>query len=203
MPRPYRLGERASQYQATRDRIVEVAVELYLEVGISAATMREIGRRADVAPGTLRNHFPTRDDLDIAIVERLTAGVALPDVSIFDGARSIDDRLERVIRAGGRFIDEAIQLYSMWLREPMLTGPWIEKGAEFGARWDDLMRTALGGLAGDEEAVAVLRAVIHPQFFQSVRAGMRSTDEAAKVIAAVVTPWFRSRARRRPRAKAS
>ena len=43
MPRRYRLGERAIQMQATRDRIVEAAIELYVEVGISKATMRQVG----------------------------------------------------------------------------------------------------------------------------------------------------------------
>ncbi|MCI0346667.1 MAG: TetR/AcrR family transcriptional regulator, partial [Chloroflexi bacterium] len=82
MPRAYRLGERTSQVQATRSRILEAAIELYVEVGISASTMREIGLRADVAPGTLRNHFATRDDLDRALVEHLTSSIALPDRSI-------------------------------------------------------------------------------------------------------------------------
>lgn len=194
MPRRYRLGERAAQVQATRDRIVDAAIELYTEVGISAATIREIGVRADVAPGTLRNHFRVRDDLDRAMVERMTSEIPLPDLSIFDGARSIEERLARVIRAGGIFMDQASRLYRMWLREPMLSGPWVEKGAEYGARWNELMRTALGPLADDEEAMAVLRAVIHPDFFGSVRAGKRSTDGASALVAAVVIPWFAARA---------
>lgn len=197
MPRTYRLGERAAQVQATRDRIVAAAIELYTEVGISAATMREIGIRADVAPGTLRNHFTTRDDLDRAMVERMASEVTLPDLSIFDGARSIDERLARIIRAGGTFTEQGRRLYGMWLREPMLTKPWVEKGAEYGARWDELMRTALGPLADDDEAMAVLRAVIHPEFFDNVRAGKRSTDEASALVTAVVAPWFRARARNR------
>ena len=195
MPRPYRLGERAAQVEATRDRIVDAATELYMEVGISAATMREIGVRADVAPGTLRNHFPTRNDLDRAMVERLTSEVVLTDLSIFEGARSIEDRLARVIRAGGVFMEQAGRLYRMWLREPMLTAPWVEKGVEYGARWDELMRTALGPLADHDDAMAVLRAVIHPVFFDSVRAGKRSTDEASALVTAVVIPWFAARAR--------
>lgn len=194
MPRPYRLGEREAQVQATRDRIVDAAIDLYAEVGISAATMREIGLRADVAPGTLRSHFATRDDLDRAMVERLVAEAPLPDVSIFDGAHSIEERLERVIRAGGAFTEQADRLYRMWLREKLLTAPWTEKGAEYGARWDALMRIALGPLAGDDEAMAVLRAVLHPEFFAGVRGGRRSTDEAAALVTAVVAPWFAARA---------
>ena len=197
MPRAYRLGERAAQVRATRDRIIEAAIELYAEVGISAATMREVGWRADIAPGTLRNHFPTRDDLDRAMVERLTSEVPLPDLSIFSGAHSLEERLERVIRAGGIFMDKARRLYLMWLREPMLTGPWAEKGAEYGARWDELMRTALGPLADDEDSMAIVQAVMQPAFFESVRAGRRSTDEASALITAVLVPWFAGRVRGR------
>jgi AcrR family transcriptional regulator len=195
MPRPYRLGQRAAQLQATRDRIVDAAIELYTEVGISAATMREIGVRADVAPGTLRNHFPRRDDLDRAMIERMASEVRLPDLTIFDGARSIEERLARVVRAAGVFVEQGRRLYRMWLSEPMLTAPWIEKGAEYGTRWEELMRTALGPLADDERAMAVLRATIHPQFFDSIRAGKGSMDEAAALVTAVVVPWFAARAR--------
>ena len=196
MPRRYRLGERrGAQMRTTRDRIVDAAIELYLEVGISAATTREIGVRADVAPGTLRNHFRAREDLDRAMVERMTSEIPLPDTSIFDGASSIEERLARIIRAGGTFMDQASRLYRMWLREPMLSGPWAEKGAEYGARWDELMRTALGPLADDEEALAILRAALHPDFFASVRAGKRSMADASALVAAVVTPWFAARAR--------
>ena len=197
MPRRYRLGERAAQVQATRDRIIEAAIDHYTEVGISAATMREIGSRADVAPGTLRNHFPTREDLDRAIVERLTSEVPLPDLSIFDGTHSVEDNLEMVIRAGGIFMDQGRRLYLMWLREPMLTGAWAGKAAEYGAKWLELMSTALGQLADDEDAMAILRAVLHPAFFDSIRAGRRSTDEASALVTAVVVPWFAARARGR------
>jgi AcrR family transcriptional regulator len=195
MPRAYTMGRRAAQVDKTRGRIIDAAIELYSRVGISAATMRDIGIRADVAPGTLRNHFPTRDELDRAMVERMTSEIPLPDTPIFDGAATLEERLGRLIYAGGVFMEQARRLYRMWLREPMLTPPWSEKGAEYGARWDELMRMALGRLADDEEAMTVLRAVIHPEFFDSIRAGMRSRDEAAALITAVSIPWFVGRAR--------
>jgi hypothetical protein len=94
----------------------------------------------------------------------------------------------------------------MWLREPMLTGAWAEAGAAYGVRWDQLMRTALGPLADDEESVAVLRAVLQPTFFEGIRAGTRSTDQVSDIVAAVITPWFRARSAERrggrPRADA-
>jgi AcrR family transcriptional regulator len=193
MPRSYRMGERKSRMEATRDRILEAGISLYTERGISATTLREIGERADVAPGTLRNHFPTRDALDRAMAERLRAEAPLPELSIFDGAETVEERVRRLIAVGGAFIDQAARLYRMWLREPMVRGPWADAGAAYGARWEQLMRTALGPLADDEEAMAVLRAVLQPAFFDGIRGGTRSTAEAADLVTAVITPWLRER----------
>lgn len=187
------MGERAARMESTRERILEAAISLYTEQGISATTLRAIGERADVAAGTLRNHFPTRDALDLAMAERLQAEAPLPELSIFDGAETVEERVRRLVRVGGAFIDRAARLYRMWLREPMLIGPWADAGAAYGARWDQLMRTAIGPLADDDEAMAVLRAVLQPAFFDGIRGGTRSTAEAADLITAVITPWLRER----------
>ena len=206
MPRAYRLGQRTTQVAATRERIVEAAIALYTELGISATTLRQIGERADVAAGTLRNHFPTREALDKAMVERLQAEGPLPELSIYDGADTVEARIGRLVRVTGGFLDQAARLYRMWLREPMLTGPWAEAGAAYGARWDQLMRTALGPLADDEESMAVLRTILQPTFVEGIRADARSTDQVSAIVTAVITPWFgaRSAERRgeRPRAHA-
>lgn len=193
MPRRYRLGVRAAQFQATRERIVEAAIELYTDVGISAATMRGVAQRADVASGTLRNHFRSRDEIESAMVERLTAEAPLPELAIFEGARTVEERLGRLIAAGGTFVDQSARLYRMWLRERMLSGVWAETGAAYGARWDALMRAALGPLADDPDAMAILRAVVEPTFFEHVRAGSRSTAEASALIAAAIGPWYAAR----------
>jgi AcrR family transcriptional regulator len=196
MPRRYRLGEREVQMQATRERIVEAAIELAIEVGISKATMRQIGLRADVAPGTLRNHFPSRIALEEAMVERLTAEGPLPDASIFDGAETLEERVGRLLRVTGTFFDQAGRLYRMWLREPMLTSPWTEAGARYGARWAELQRLALGPLADDEEIQAVFRAVMAPPFFDALKGGTRSTENAAALITGAIAPWLIARAGR-------
>src|SRR4051794_7529762 len=124
MPRPYRLGERAAGMEATRSRIVEAAIDLFTERGISATTLRDIGDRADVAPGTFRRHFRSRESLEEAVVEPLLEESPLPELSLFDGARSIEERLLRLMRAAGTFFDQAQRISRMWLREPMLSSAW-------------------------------------------------------------------------------
>ncbi len=194
MPRRYRLGARAAQIQATRERIVEAAIALYTELGMSATTMRQVAVNADVAPGTLRNHFRSREQLELAMVERLTAEAPLPEPSIFEGARSVEERLSRLISVAGTFLEQSARLYRMWLRERMVTGVWAETGAAYGARWDALIRLALGPLADDPDAMAILRAVLEPTFFENVRAGTRSTDEVSALITAAIAPWYAARA---------
>ena len=54
--------------QRNRDRIVEVAREVFREQGYDAS-LDEVAKRAGVGPGTLYRHFPTRDALLDAIMQ--------------------------------------------------------------------------------------------------------------------------------------
>ena len=59
-----------------RERILEVAKEEFTRVGANAS-LEEIAKRADVGPGTLYRHFPTREELLVAVyrsdMEKLAA----------------------------------------------------------------------------------------------------------------------------------
>lgn len=57
-----------------RDRIVEVAREVFRERGYDAS-LDEVARRAGVGPGTLYRHFPTRDALLDAVMQVWVAHV--------------------------------------------------------------------------------------------------------------------------------
>ena len=68
--------KRRADAQRNRDRILEAARLAFTRHGADA-TLDDIARRADVGPGTLYRHFPTRDDLIEAVyrgeVEKLTS----------------------------------------------------------------------------------------------------------------------------------
>jgi AcrR family transcriptional regulator len=63
-------GRRAQNKEATRDRIVAVALQLFQSKGFDATTTREIARRAGIAEGTVFNYFPTKDDIALHFFER-------------------------------------------------------------------------------------------------------------------------------------
>ena len=198
MPRAYRLGKRSIDKAATRARVVQAAIELYIELGISRTSMNMIARRADVAVATVLNHFPTRLELDGAIVERARAEMPVPEISVFDEADTLTERVRRLSQQSGLFLERAEPWYRMWLREPMTTGPWAQAGADAGARWNRLCRVALGPLADDREAMAILRATMEPGFVSSLRSTIGSTVEAADLIAAAIGPWLESKAHAAP-----
>jgi AcrR family transcriptional regulator len=50
------------------DRILEVAKDVWFKQG-SDASLNEVARRAEVGPGTLYRHFPTREDLLDAVMK--------------------------------------------------------------------------------------------------------------------------------------
>ena len=54
--------------QKNYDKIVAVAAEVFTEKGMDAP-LDEIATRADVGPGTLYRHFPSREDLIDAVIK--------------------------------------------------------------------------------------------------------------------------------------
>ncbi len=54
--------------EETRARIVEAAYRLFVERGYTAASMRDIGRRAGVTVGAIYNHFPTKEAIWLEVL---------------------------------------------------------------------------------------------------------------------------------------
>lgn len=57
------LGRRERKKAATRQLIVDAAIELFLDRGFDAVSVREIADRADVSPTTVFAHFPQKEAL--------------------------------------------------------------------------------------------------------------------------------------------
>lgn len=55
---------------SARERIVRTAYDLFTHRGIRAVGMDEVIARAAVAKATLYRHFPTKDDLVLAVLQR-------------------------------------------------------------------------------------------------------------------------------------
>lgn len=58
----------AATKQATRQRILETAQELFARHGFDSATTREIARAAQIGGATLFNYFPTKESLAYCLI---------------------------------------------------------------------------------------------------------------------------------------
>jgi len=60
--------EKIKKGDLTRQAIEDAAIELFVEQGYHATSMRQIAKRADLALGGIYNHFKSKDDLYEAII---------------------------------------------------------------------------------------------------------------------------------------
>jgi AcrR family transcriptional regulator len=197
MPRRYTLGQRGDQKNATRDRIVAAAAELYRTQGANRTSMAQVAAAADVAPGTVRNHFPTTEDLAGAVAAHVMALLQMPDPAIFDGVDAVPDRVARLAAAMGDYYRRSEPWYRMEELDDRPLAAWKAARARYDAEYAALVRAALGSLGDDDEAVAVVSGLLDPGVYGALARHGRPLAEVAPLIATLLTPWLDGRAVRR------
>jgi AcrR family transcriptional regulator len=78
-------GVRVDTRADARQRILDVAYELFTRRGVRAVGVDEVINRSGVAKATLYRHFPSKDDLVLAVLElrhqRWTVGLVLAEAT--------------------------------------------------------------------------------------------------------------------------
>jgi AcrR family transcriptional regulator len=100
---PTTLRERKKQ--ATRDRLLEVAQELFAERGYAATSIDEIAVRADVSRATVFNYFARKEAFIHAWVARRRALIARVLTDEQDGSIETTALLDRTIMAVGETLE--------------------------------------------------------------------------------------------------
>lgn len=193
MPRSYNLGRRAAPKADTRARIVAAALEIFRDRGPGAASTLAVARAADVAPGTVRNHFPNEGDLAQAVFEAMLAELRVPTAAIFDGAQGLRDRVARLARELGTFYERSEPWWRAYEREPDLIRAWGGGVDQYYADIERLMRAALGELSSDERSLAVVASVIGPPTFFALKGRGFATEEAVSLTLELALPWLERR----------
>jgi AcrR family transcriptional regulator len=193
MPRTYHLGQRAAPKAETRARIVAAALAIFRDRGLAGASNLAIARAADVAPATVRNHFPEPGDLARAVFDALLDELRIPTPAIFDGVDDPRARLERLARELVAFYERSEPWWRAYEREPELISAWSGGVDRYYADIDRLMRMAIGDLADDERSVAVVASVIGPPVFFALRARGLSSDDAVRLSLELTLPWLERR----------
>lgn len=89
---------------SARERIIDVASDLFYNQGIRATGINEVIEKSGVAKATFYNHFPSKDDLGLAYLE----GVVAREL------QGLDDSLSRAQKPRKQFLS-ALQWLKHWL----------------------------------------------------------------------------------------
>lgn len=120
--------------------------------------MEQIAARAHVSKGTLYNHFESREDLLLAMLEeQLQAGTEIVAAAVdpdANPARALDDQVDALIRVVGFQLQTAPLLYQAWTlvtEAPALERRFHEAMRRFFELWSESIRGTLeaGQASGD------------------------------------------------------
>lgn len=85
----------------TRDRLIEVARQLFWEKGYQATSVAEILAGAGANSGSLYHHFDTKQDLLVAVLERYRDGIG--PMLLEPAWRGIVDPIEKILALLGGY----------------------------------------------------------------------------------------------------
>jgi len=106
-------GLRERKRARRRTEIMLAAARVFKEHGYEDASVEQIAARADVAPGTVYNHFPTKDTLliELAALYRLEAGrsrLHLIENPRSDPARACTDLYSNMVDQALTYFDRKV-----------------------------------------------------------------------------------------------
>src|SRR5215470_14670466 len=96
------IGRREADARATREALIEAAVELFTERGYAGVGTEEIVARAKVTRGALYHHFTDKRDLFRAVFERVEDDLMERIGSTMQGA---SDPYQLMVRGMRAFLD--------------------------------------------------------------------------------------------------
>lgn len=81
----------------TRRKLIDAAIQVLGEEGYANLTITKTARRAGLTNGALQHHFPTRDDLMLALMDAVYPVLDIPFRSIAAEGLGVRERVDRVI----------------------------------------------------------------------------------------------------------
>ncbi len=93
--------------EETRQKIIDVAMNLFYRQGFDSTTLEQIAEEADIARKTLYNHFPIKEDIVIEYLQRFV-GKRAPEIDQL--IREHADTRSRLVAVLNRLIEWTKQL---------------------------------------------------------------------------------------------
>jgi AcrR family transcriptional regulator len=146
------LATRRLTAEARRTQLLTLAREVFAEDGFHGAAMEKIASRAGVTKPVLYQHFESKKELYLALLEH-DIGVLL--ASVRDGierATSNHERIRRGVEAYFGFIDKNAGSFRLLFREALGADPDFREVTD---RFRDEMATRIGAIIAAETGLPV------------------------------------------------
>jgi AcrR family transcriptional regulator len=188
MTRPYVKSKRADQEAATRQRIVEAAVDLHTTVGPARTTISMIADRAGVQRHTVYAHFPDERGLLMACSGLHAEREALPSPEDWEGVNDLMERLDAALTALYRWFGRNEQLVAAVLRDAEHHALLREVTLlRMGPKLSAIAASLSGGLGPEGHAALALALSFHTWRTLTRDGGMSQTAAAALMARAVLS----------------
>jgi AcrR family transcriptional regulator len=126
---------------ATRDRILQAALQVFAQKGYHRALVDDIVHASGTSKGAVYHHFPNKEALFLALVDELSARLAEAIAAAISGAHGALGKVEAALRAGLLTFAQHRDLARILLLESVSLGAAYEaKRAEVHGRFADLIR---------------------------------------------------------------
>ncbi len=149
---------------ATRDRILDVALDLFSELSFDGATTREIASRAGVTQPLLNYHFSSKDELWRAAVARLFESLGTSMGDRIQGLRGVDEltTARLLVREFVTFSATHPQLHRIITQECKTDGPRMDWLVEHHIRpWFESTTALFEGLVARGHVPAIPAAHLY------------------------------------------
>jgi AcrR family transcriptional regulator len=111
-------------------RLVEAATERFLREGVDGASLRAIARDAGTNVGMLYYYFPTKDDLFLAVVEEVYAGLLADLEHALRPELSPEERLRGLFRRVAAIEDHEFAVLRIVIREALVSSQRLSRLVE-------------------------------------------------------------------------
>jgi AcrR family transcriptional regulator len=105
--------------EARREQILRAAMEVFAERGYQEASMVEIARAAGITPAVIYDHFASKAELQITLLERQTEELlAFVGAAVAGDFESTGERIRVGVDAFFAFVEEHPYAWRMLFRDP-------------------------------------------------------------------------------------
>jgi AcrR family transcriptional regulator len=129
---------------ATRERILDAALQVFAQKGYHRAVVDDIVRASGTSKGAVYHHFPNKEALFLALVDEFSARLAEAIAGAIAGSHGALGKVEAALRAGLETFARHRELARILLLESVSLGPAYQaKRAEVHGRFAALIRAYL------------------------------------------------------------